>query len=95
MIFVSLLKELIPYPAVWAQEMLLEHHEKPLPSRQHQIASLREQHYDILVIGGGATGCGIALDAISRGAFVILFEVAVWVPRTVRLSYYPWRCHRL
>ena len=28
--------------------------------------------YDVLVIGGGATGCGIALDSISRGAFALL-----------------------
>ncbi len=26
------------------------------------------QEYDILVIGAGATGCGVALDAVSRGA---------------------------
>ena len=26
------------------------------------------EEYDILVIGGGATGCGIALDSVSRGS---------------------------
>ena len=30
--------------------------------------------YDILVIGGGATGCGVALDAASRGLSVALVE---------------------
>jgi len=30
--------------------------------------------YDLLVIGGGATGCGIALDASSRGLKVALVE---------------------
>ena len=30
------------------------------------------EEYDVLVIGGGATGCGIALDSMSRGAFVLL-----------------------
>ncbi|MBN1957382.1 MAG: FAD-dependent oxidoreductase [Desulfuromonadales bacterium] len=30
--------------------------------------------YDLLVIGGGATGCGVALDAASRGLKVALVE---------------------
>ena len=29
----------------------------------------KEPEYDIVVIGGGATGCGVAADAASRGAF--------------------------
>ena len=28
-----------------------------------------ETEYDIVVIGGGATGCGVAVDAASRGMF--------------------------
>lgn len=39
----------------------------PLPTRAEQLRSLQEKHFDILVIGGGATGCGVALDAASRG----------------------------
>jgi len=39
----------------------------PLPSRSAQLHALQEKHFDILVIGGGATGCGVALDAASRG----------------------------
>ena len=36
--------------------------------RDEQLASLQSgQEYDILVIGGGITGCGVALDSISRG----------------------------
>jgi glycerol-3-phosphate dehydrogenase len=27
----------------------------------------KEPEYDIVVIGGGATGCGVAVDAASRG----------------------------
>ncbi|TNF45478.1 FAD-dependent oxidoreductase [bacterium] len=34
----------------------------------------REQPFDMIVIGGGATGCGIALDAASRGLDVALVE---------------------
>jgi glycerol-3-phosphate dehydrogenase len=33
-----------------------------------------ENVYDLLVIGGGATGCGIALDAATRGLKVALVE---------------------
>ena len=34
----------------------------------------RGETFDLLVIGGGATGCGIALDAASRGLSVALAE---------------------
>jgi len=33
-----------------------------------------DESYDIVVIGGGATGCGVALDASSRGYKVLLLE---------------------
>ena len=39
----------------------------PLPSRSEQLKALKEQEFDVLVIGGGATGVGCALDSISRG----------------------------
>ncbi|MDF1537068.1 MAG: FAD-dependent oxidoreductase, partial [bacterium] len=32
------------------------------------------QAFDMVVIGGGATGCGVALDAASRGLKVALVE---------------------
>lgn len=35
---------------------------------------MREGSFDIAVIGGGVTGCGIALDAASRGLSVALVE---------------------
>jgi len=38
-----------------------------LPTRQQQLTALRSKTFDILVVGGGATGCGVALDAASRG----------------------------
>lgn len=41
-----------------------------LPSRQEQLQRLSrataEQPYDLLVIGGGATGTGCALDGVTR-----------------------------
>jgi glycerol-3-phosphate dehydrogenase len=35
---------------------------------------MREQSFDLAVIGGGVTGCGVALDAASRGLSVALVE---------------------
>src|SRR5688500_2815440 len=49
-----------------------------LPSRQHALetlsASSPEKPFDVLVVGGGITGAGIALDASSRGLSVGLVE---------------------
>jgi glycerol-3-phosphate dehydrogenase len=51
-------------------------HVPPLPTRREDlVARLREHpHCDLLVIGGGATGLGVALDGASRGLSVILLE---------------------
>lgn len=38
------------------------------PSREAQLLTLQNtSEFDILVIGGGATGSGCALDAVTRG----------------------------
>lgn len=42
--------------------------------REAQIDALKKETFDILVIGGGITGAGIALDAASRGLRVALAE---------------------
>ncbi len=43
--------------------------------RQDSLTRLQSgDGFDLLVIGGGATGCGIALDAASRGLSVALVE---------------------
>jgi glycerol-3-phosphate dehydrogenase len=44
--------------------------------RAHMLASLRkrEEAWDLVIIGGGATGVGIAVDAASRGYAVCLLE---------------------
>lgn len=43
--------------------------------RQTVLNSLRSgKIFDLLVVGGGATGCGIALDAATRGLSVALVE---------------------
>ncbi|HET6664254.1 MAG TPA: glycerol-3-phosphate dehydrogenase/oxidase [Acidimicrobiales bacterium] len=42
--------------------------------RNENIANLGEGTYDLLVIGGGITGAGVALDAASRGLRTALVE---------------------
>ncbi|QDL39244.1 glycerol-3-phosphate dehydrogenase/oxidase [Rhodoferax sediminis] len=48
----------------------------PLATRREDLmARLAEPHqYDVAVIGGGATGLGVALDAAARGFKVVLVE---------------------
>ncbi len=43
-------------------------------SRATTLAALGEQTFDLLVVGGGVTGAGIALDAATRGLSVALVE---------------------
>ncbi|MBL3700932.1 glycerol-3-phosphate dehydrogenase/oxidase [Leucobacter luti] len=45
-------------------------------SRAHSLAHLAEHEVDVLVIGGGVTGAGVALDAATRGLSVALCEAA-------------------
>ena len=42
--------------------------------REAAVAALSTEEFDILVIGGGVTGAGIALDAATRGLKVALVE---------------------
>ena len=45
------------------------------PSRAKQLASLRAGHtWDVLIIGGGASGLGAAVDAAERGYSTLLLE---------------------
>ncbi|XP_032045971.1 glycerol-3-phosphate dehydrogenase, mitochondrial isoform X1 [Aythya fuligula] len=45
------------------------------PTREEQILALQTtREFDVLVIGGGATGCGCALDAVTRGLKTALLE---------------------
>lgn len=45
-----------------------------LPSREEQIKSLQTEQFDVLIVGGGATGAGCALDATTRGLKTALVE---------------------
>ncbi len=42
--------------------------------RTASLARLKDQTFDVVIIGGGITGCGCALDAASRGLRVGLIE---------------------
>ncbi|HVU49187.1 MAG TPA: glycerol-3-phosphate dehydrogenase/oxidase [Polyangia bacterium] len=46
----------------------------PPPSRAVALARLASEDFDLLVVGGGATGAGIARDAATRGLRVALCE---------------------
>src|SRR6266852_7601387 len=49
---------------------------QPLSSsvRMHNLSLLGSEQFDVLVIGGGITGAGVALDAVARGYKVALVE---------------------
>jgi glycerol-3-phosphate dehydrogenase len=44
--------------------------------RRSALARLREERFDIVVVGGGVVGCGAALDAATRGLNVALVEAS-------------------
>ena len=43
-------------------------------ARPQALAALAAEHFDVLVVGGGITGAGVALDAATRGYSVALVE---------------------
>lgn len=46
-------------------------------ARQHYITQIQnEPNFDVIIIGGGATGLGVALDAATRGYKTLLLEQA-------------------
>lgn len=48
---------------------------RPLPLRNEQVTKLQSgEEFDVLIIGGGATGAGCALDAVTRGLKTALVE---------------------
>src|SRR3954451_11062501 len=47
-------------------------------SRERALSQLQATRFDIVVIGGGITGAGVALDAATRGYSVAVVEAADW-----------------
>ncbi|NLT93649.1 MAG: glycerol-3-phosphate dehydrogenase/oxidase [Actinobacteria bacterium] len=52
------------------------------PQRAAALERLATDLFDVLVVGGGATGCGIALDAAGRGLRVAMVEKRDWAAGT-------------
>ena len=50
-------------------------YKKGLPSRGEQLSELKNDEFDVLVIGGGATGAGVALDSVTRGLKTAIVEL--------------------
>src|SRR2546428_1252192 len=46
----------------------------PSFARTDALARLQQEEFDVLIVGGGITGCGVALDAASRGLRTALVE---------------------
>jgi glycerol-3-phosphate dehydrogenase len=51
-------------------------------ARSDALAVLRSERFDVVVVGGGITGAGVALDAASRGYSVALVEKADYASGT-------------
>ena len=54
----------------------------PPPSRASTLARLVNEEFELLVVGGGATGAGIARDAATRGLSVALVEAGDFAGQT-------------
>ena len=50
--------------------------------RSDDLLRMASEHFDLVVIGGGVTGAGIALDAATRGLSVALVEKRDWAAGT-------------
>jgi glycerol-3-phosphate dehydrogenase len=51
-------------------------------ARADAVAALRSERFDLVVVGGGITGAGVALDAATRGYSVALVEKADYASGT-------------
>ena len=50
--------------------------------RKKALERLKEDTFDVVIIGGGVTGTGAALDAATRGLSVALVEQRDWASGT-------------
>lgn len=63
---------------VYAEQQQIEKKKEPVwhaPKRESELNKLKTTpEYDLLIVGGGATGAGIAVDAATRGLNVAVVE---------------------
>lgn len=52
------------------------------PTRSASVSRLESEKFDILIIGGGSTGTGCALDAASRGLHTACIDAGDWASGT-------------
>ncbi|KAF2881657.1 hypothetical protein ILUMI_24514 [Ignelater luminosus] len=62
------------WATVRAQQSAPRRAKRHLPPRDEQIKSLQTESFDVVIIGGGATGAGCALDSVTRGLKTALIE---------------------
>jgi glycerol-3-phosphate dehydrogenase len=55
-------------------------------ARERALEAITAERFDLVVVGGGVTGAGVALDAASRGYSVALVEREDWAIGTSRIS---------
>lgn len=55
------------FQSVQAEGVKKTGRKRTLPPRNTQIQSLKSESFDVLIIGGGATGAGCAIDSVTRG----------------------------
>ena len=46
----------------------------PILIRAQALQNLANKEFDVVIVGGGVTGLGVAVDAASRGLHVALLE---------------------
>lgn len=64
----------LAYKVIKADEEPIIYNSSMYRSREQNLKSMRTDTYDLLIIGGGATGAGVALEAASRGLKSCLIE---------------------
>ena len=65
-----------------AVQLLREARDEGRRSREARVERLAAGDFDVLVIGGGATGLGVAVDAASRGFRTAIVEALDWASCT-------------
>lgn len=62
------------HPLSIAQIQATQDYRYSPPTRDQQIERLQRETFDVLIIGGGSTGAGAALDGVSRGLKMAFVE---------------------